>query len=291
MLLYGNRIRKEFTLIHLFLTMRYPAVAGRFYPADKKELLECIEGCFLHKIGPGLPEHIGSSRNIAAAIVPHAGYMASGMTAAHAHRKIAEDGLPEAYIIIGPDHHGVPFGTVMCNEEFLTPLGPCKIHEEIVARLKEKVPCSCTSHRYEHSIEVQVPFLQFIDKDPKIVPIIMRDQSKASAERLACSIKEACEGIDVIIIASSDMAHYIQKDDAERLNKMVLERIKEKDIEGMYSVIEKNRISACGYGPMATAIMASEPSIVDILKYSDSWDSLKYDINSVVGYGSAVMYK
>jgi AmmeMemoRadiSam system protein B len=217
--------------------------------------------------------------------------MASGMNAAHVYRKIAEDGIPEAYILIGPDHHGVSFGTVMCNEEYLTPLGPCKIHVEIAARLGEMIPCHCASHKYEHSIEVQVPFLQFIDKDPKIVPIIMRDQSKSSAEQLALSIKEACKGRDVVIIASSDMAHYIPKDTAERLNSMVLEKITEKDIDGMYSIIEKNRISVCGYGPMAAAILESEPSRIEILKYSDSWDSLEYDINSVVGYGSAVMYK
>jgi len=271
--------------------MRYPAVAGRFYPADKNELLSNIKNCFLHELGPGLPEGIGSKREISAAISPHAGYMASGMNAAHVYRKIAEDGLPEAYIVIGPDHVGVPFKAVTCNEDYLTPLGPCKTHEEIISKLKGEVAVSCPSHKFEHSIEVQIPFIQFIDKDPRIVPIIMRDQSKAAAEKLALSIREACKGMDVIVIASSDMSHYIPKKNADRLNSMVLERIGKKDIDGMYSVIEENRISVCGYGPMATAILASDPSKIEILKYSDSWDSLKYDINSVVGYGSAVMYK
>jgi AmmeMemoRadiSam system protein B len=119
----------------------------------------------------------------------------------------------------------------------------------------------------------------------------MRDQSKAGAEKLAQCIREACRGMNVIVIASSDMAHYKTKKDADRLNSMVLEKIEKKDIEGMYSVVERNRISVCGYGPMAAAILASDPSRIEILKYSDSWDSLKYDINSVVGYGSAVMYK
>ncbi|MCL1811438.1 MAG: AmmeMemoRadiSam system protein B [Methanomassiliicoccaceae archaeon] len=271
--------------------MRYPAVAGRFYPADKGMLLANIEGCFLHHLGPGLPDHIGSERSISAAIAPHAGYTASGMNAAHAYRKIAEDGLPEAYILIGPDHHGVPYSAVMCEEEFLTPLGPCKIHEDIAAELKEMIPSDCGAHRYEHSIEVQIPFIQFIDEDPRIVPIIMRDQSKASAEKLAAAIKKACGGRDAVIIASSDMAHYVPKDTAERLNSMVLEKIGEKDVDGMYSAVEKNRISVCGYGPMAAAMLGSEPSRIEILKYSDSWDSLEYDIRSVVGYCSAVMYR
>ena len=271
--------------------MRYPAVAGRFYPAEKSELLANIRGCFLHEMGPGLPEHTGGERTIAAAIAPHAGYMASGMNAAHVYKKIAEDGLPEAYILIGPDHHGVPYRAVMCEEEYLTPLGPCKIHEGIAAELREKIPSDAAAHRYEHSVEVQVPFIQFIDKDPKIVPIIMRDQSKAAAEKLAASIREVCRDRDAIVIASSDMSHYIPKEDAERLNSMVLERIGAKDVDGMYSAVEKNRISVCGYGPMAAAMLSSEPSEIEILKYSDSWDSLEYDIRSVVGYGSAVMYK
>jgi len=177
------------------------------------------------------------------------------------------------------------------DEDFLTPLGQCKIHEGIAADLEKNVPCNCAAHRYEHSIEVQIPFIQFIDKDPRIVPIIMADQSKAAAEKLAGSIREACKGRDVIIIASSDMAHYIPKDDANKLNSEVLDRLRKKDVDGMYSVIEEKDISVCGFGPMATAILATEPSEIDILKYSDSWDSLRYDIRSVVGYGAAVMYR
>ncbi|MDR1955077.1 MAG: AmmeMemoRadiSam system protein B, partial [Candidatus Methanoplasma sp.] len=163
--------------------MRYPAVAGRFYPADKSELSANIEECFRHELGPGLPEHFGSERTISAAIAPHAGYMASGMNAAHVYKKIAEDGSPEAYIVIGPDHVGVPYRAVMCDDDFLTPMGPCRIHEDIASELSEMIPCDCAAHRYEHSIEVQIPFIQFIDKDPRIIPIIMGDQSKASAEK------------------------------------------------------------------------------------------------------------
>lgn len=271
--------------------MRHPAVSGRFYPADRDELLACIGECFTHPLGPGLPGRTGNGRTIAAAIVPHAGYMASGMNAAYAYRKIAEDGLPEAYIIIGPDHVGVPYGAVMCDEDFLTPLGRCRIHGDIAAELMETIPCDCDAHRYEHSIEVQVPFLQFIDGDPKIVPIIMGDQSKASADMLAHEIRKVCAGRDVIVMASSDMSHYTPKEHAARMNAAVSDRIREKDVDGMYSVIGKNRISVCGYGPMAAAVLGSEPSKVEILKYSDSWDSLRYDADSVVGYLSAVMYR
>jgi len=271
--------------------MRYPAVAGRFYPIEKEDLVSSIRTCFEHELGPGLPGAIGNKRSICAAVSPHAGYMASGMNAAHTYKRISDDGLPEAYIIIGPDHHGVPYGAVMCSDEFLTPLGPCKIHSEIAGRLRQFIPDDCNAHRFEHSIEVQIPFIQYIDPDPYIIPIIMGRQDKGSAKVLSSVIKDVCKDHDVIVIASSDMAHYVPKQIAERMNLSVLECLKEKDVDGMYSLIDRERISVCGYGPMAASVMSTDPSKVEILKYSDSWDSLKYDRDSVVGYGSAVMYK
>ena len=271
--------------------MRYPAVAGRFYPIDRNELSKIIELCFTHELGPGLPEESSGERSICAAVSPHAGYVASGMNAAHTYRKIAEDGLPEAYIIVGPDHYGVPYSSVMCSDEYLTPLGSCKIHSEIAGKLRQLIPDDCNAHRSEHSIEVQVPFIQYIDPDPHIIPIIMGRQDKEASRSLAESIRKASKGHDVVVIASSDMAHYVPKTVGERMNTAVLERLKEKDIDGMYSTIMKEKISVCGYGPMAVALRSTDPSRVEILKYSDSWDSLGYDMNSVVGYGSAVMYK
>jgi AmmeMemoRadiSam system protein B len=271
--------------------MRYPAVAGRFYPLGREDLISEIEACFTHRLGPGMPSSKGSGRRIVAAVCPHAGYMASGMNAAHVYRHIAEDGLPEAYVIIGPDHHGVPFDAVMCSEEYLTPMGSCKIHREIAERLRGLIPDNCLAHRFEHSVEVQIPFLQYIDPDSHIIPVIMGDQEKGSAEKLAAAIKRSCEGHDVVVIASSDMSHYVPKEVGEKLNHMVLNKLKERDIDGMYSVIHRNKISVCGYGPMATAMLATSPSEVSVLKYSDSWDSLGHDRDSVVGYGSLLMYK
>ncbi|MFA6710748.1 MAG: AmmeMemoRadiSam system protein B [Candidatus Methanomethylophilaceae archaeon] len=269
--------------------MRYPAVAGQFYPMSRDDLISEIRFCFQHGLGPGLPERKGNARSIVGAVSPHAGYRASGMNAAHVFKSIAEDGLPEAYIVIGPDHHGVPFDAVMCSDPYITPLGECKVHQEIAGKLSEYIPDSPNAHRFEHSVEVQVPFIQYIDPDPHIVPIIMRRQDKASAVRLAAAIERCCEGHDVIVIASSDLSHYIPKDHAAKLDRMVLDSISELDVDRMYSVIRDNNISACGYGPIAVSIMASKPSSAEILKYSNSWDSLGTDTEAVVGYGSAVL--
>ena len=268
--------------------MRYPAVAGRFYPLQKNELIDQIEWCFEHPLGPGRIGAPKNGRRIKGALVPHAGYQCSGMNAAHSFKAIAEDGRPDAYIVIGPDHHGVPFDMVLCSDSYLTPLGECKVHEKIAAKLAQSITDSPNAHMFEHSVEVEVPFLQYIDPDARIVPIIMRRQDMESAKRLGDLIKEACEGYDVVVIASSDMSHYIPKDIAERLDMMLLEKACDLDIEGMYDVIGRYDISACGYGPIAAMITATRPSKGTLLKHSDSWDSLNYMKDSVDGYASAI---
>ena len=139
--------------------MRYPAVAGRFYPIDRNELKDMIEWCFTHPLGPGKIGERSDRRDIKGILVPHAGYQCSGMNAAHAFKAIAEERRPDAYVIIGPDHYGVPFDTVLCSDPYLTPLGECKVHEKICARLAQSITDSPNAHRFEHSVEVEVPFL------------------------------------------------------------------------------------------------------------------------------------
>jgi len=210
------------------------------------------------------------------------------MNAAHAYKAIAEDGLPEAYVIIGPDHHGIPFDIALCSESYLTPLGECRIHNRIADKLSEYIPDVSRAHMLEHSVEVQIPFIQYIDDDPLIIPIIMSDQSERTAERLGDALKKACEGYDVVMIASSDMSHYVPKPVAEKKDMMLLDRMCSLDVSGMYRVIYDNDISACGYGPIASVIFGTTPDSAELLIHSDSWDSLGYQRDSVVGYASAV---
>ena len=271
--------------------MRYPAVAGRFYPADEVSLRKEIEDCFRHPIGPGLPGNDGNLRTIVGAIAPHAGYRASGMNAAHVYKKIKEDGLPDAYVIIGPDHYGVPYRSVMCSETYLTPFGECRIHKGIADRLSKLIPDDPDAHLYEHSVEVQIPFIQYIDDDPQIIPIIMRDQRMDHAMELAEGIKDACDGYNVIVIASSDLSHYVNKAKATEDDTAVMNKVVEMNIPGMYDLIMKRKITACGYGPIATAIAASGAGKAELLKYSDSQDSLGGNGSEVVGYGSAILMK
>ena len=264
--------------------MRYPAVAGRFYPNDKKALIKEIETCFTHDIGPGMPSSYGNERELRAVLAPHAGYRASGMNAAHAYKKIAEDGLPEVYVIIGPDHYGIPYDAAMCGGSYATPLGECKVHGIAAKRMRELIPDDPRAHMYEHSVEVQVPFIQYIDKNAEILPIIMSDQSQEAAKYLGNAIAEACEGLDHLIVASSDLSHYVPKERARSESTDVLERVCALDVPGMYKTIKDRRITACGFGPIATA-MGSGCSSAALLKYSDSGDSLGMD-DEVVAYAS-----
>jgi AmmeMemoRadiSam system protein B len=269
--------------------MRYPAVAGRFYPNEGKALTGEIERCFTHPIGPGLPQECKNTRRISSVISPHAGYMASGMNAAHVYREIAEDGLPEAYIIIGPDHHGIPYDAAMCSEPYLTPLGRCEVHGDICKRLRKIIPNDVHAHEFEHSVEVQVPFIQFIDKNAKIVPIIMGDQSQGSVRYISETIAEVCEGYDIVVIASSDLSHYVPKEQAHSEGMDVLEKVCARDIPGMYKVINDRRVTTCGFGPMAVA-MSADCSSSKLLRYSDSADSLGIS-KEVVAYASVSFYR
>ncbi|MBR4226794.1 MAG: AmmeMemoRadiSam system protein B [Candidatus Methanomethylophilaceae archaeon] len=271
--------------------MRLPRSAGRFYPSDPTSLTACIESCFESPIGPGIPGEEGSARRILGIMAPHAGYMASGMNAAHAYRALKEDGLPDVYVIIGPDHYGTAHGTVICSEPFLTPFGPCRTDERICGALAETYEDSLSAHLYEHSVEVHVPFIQYIDPDPRIVPIMMGRQTPSEARRLADALASACEGRDVVVVASTDLSHYIPSSEASRLDGMALDRVAAMDPEGLYDTVRANRISMCGYGPTMAAMMFCEGCSARVLKHSDSYDSLGMDPEAVVGYGSAVFEK
>lgn len=270
--------------------MRCPAVAGRFYPAHEDSLVSEIEDCFTHPLGPGFPGKEGSARSIVSAVAPHAGYRASGMNAAHTYKAIKEDGLPDAYVIIGPDHYGIPHRAALCSDPYLTPLGECKTHDDICKRLSKLIPDDPSAHTFEHSVEVQIPFIQYIDEDPHIVPIIMRDQSLNAAKDLASAVKEACEGFDVIVIASSDLSHYIPKRVATKVDMEFMDEALNMDADGMYRTLNKNNMSVCGYGPIATSIIATNPSSSRLLSYTDSFDSLG-GRDEVVGYASAVFFR
>lgn len=268
--------------------MRPPAVSGMFYPSDPDDLRDMIEDCFRNPLASGMPGPRRSGRTVRGAMVPHAGYVYSGPRAADAFRRIAEDGRPEAYVIIGPDHHGTCRESVLCGDSFLTPLGEVPVDDAICRRLGTRIRDDPRVHRIEHSIEVELPFLQYIDPDARIVPVMMGDQSPQAAVALARDLEYACEGRDAVVIASTDMSHYVPKPVAERLDGIVLDQVRRMDWRGVYREVASRGVTMCGYGPTAVAMMLCEGCRPDGISHSDSSDAAGTDPGSVVGYASAV---
>ena len=266
--------------------MRFPAVSGRFYPSDPESLHGMLRTCFERRPGPCGDVFPGG--RIRGMMVPHAGYMASGYCAAYAYSALSgRDALPDAFVIIGPDHHGTVRDVAMSSEDHLTPFGPCPVHTGIADRLSQSIPDMPAAHRWEHSIEVQLPFLQLLGGCP-IVPVIMGDQSPGCSMRLADALREACEGYDVVFIASTDLSHYVSKDRARREGSMVLDRVLGMDPDGLYETVRSNGITMCGYGPVTTVMRLCEKCTPQVLSYMDSGDTVPGGPDGVVGYASAL---
>jgi len=266
--------------------MREPAVAGQFYPDNTEDLKRAIEDSFLHPIGPGKVPLLSEIRigNVLGGIVPHAGYVYSGPVAAHFYAYLAQDGFPETFIIIGPNHTGLGSLISIFQDDYKTPFGVVKTDRELANKLhKDIVDIDPSAHIYEHSIEVQLPFLQFFKREIKIVPIVMMAQDYDFAFTLAGIIKDAIVGKDVVIIASSDFSHYVPKKSAYERDSHAINAILEKNIKSFYVSLEKYDITACGYGPIATMLMATNGK-PRLLKYATSGDI--FPMNEVVGYAS-----
>ncbi len=266
--------------------MRRAAVAGQFYPSRARELEIILNEVFLHPLGPGSVPQLNPNgpRRIRGGVVPHAGYVFSGPVAAHFYHALARDGFPESFIIIGPNHYGVGSGVAVATEDFETPFGRVKIDNELARAIgRELIAMDDYAHRYEHSIEVQLPFLQFFKRDIKFVPISMLLQEYEVAVEVGKIIREAIDGRDVVVIASSDFSHYVPKKVAYQNDALAIERIINGDVKGLYEVIERHRITMCGYGPVAAMLTAVDGK-AHLLKYATSGDV--HPMDEVVSYAA-----
>lgn len=281
--------------------IRKPAVAGTFYERSPDSLKRRIEWCFQHPLGPGhIPEKLGDKRDIKGLIAPHAGYMYSGPIAAHSYARLAQDGLPETFLILCPNHTGLGSGVSLASQgQWETPLGKVAVDFEFAQELLKHTPIldsESSAHLQEHSCEVQIPFLQYLAQiggtDLKIVPICMWMQDLETATELGISIEKIRSGLkrDIVVIASTDFTHYQPHDIAYKQDKKVLEAIEMLDEKLMMERVRQLQVSMCGYGPVSSTIISSKArsaSRAEILKYATSGD-ITGDSSAVVGYGSAV---
>ncbi len=275
---------------------RRPAVAGAFYAGSREELINQIEGCFLSPHGPGsLPVKRWTDKRVPALISPHAGYIYSGPVAAHGYAALTSYSKPESVIIFGPNHYGIGTTVSIYPQGFwTTPLGDVPIDKKLGQGLAEASDIFFldeTSHYREHSIEVQLPFLQYIYKDFSFVPICISDQSLETCVEIGKAVAKIVRGRNVLMIASTDFTHYDPHEIAVEKDRKALEKIKNLDVEGMYEVITKYDVSMCGYGAVAallTAVKILGAVEAKVLKHATSGDT-SGNYLSVVGYASCLI--
>ncbi len=265
---------------------RKPAVAGYFYPSNQKELLRELEEYMPSK----------GNLNVIGAICPHAGYIYSGSVAGLVYSKIKPKNI---YVLLGPNHTGYgPSISIMNEGQWELPIGKLEIHKELANSIISnfsKAEEDFQAHLYEHSLEVQLPFIYKLNKEAKIVPIILKmidfKDALQLATALASSLKELQIADDTIIIASTDMSHYLPDRLARKVDSSVIEKIKNFDPEGLYNIVLSNQISMCGFIPTVTMLLASKmlgAKEVQIIKYATSAE-VSRDYERVVGYLGAVV--
>ena len=264
---------------------RKPAQAGRFYPADPKELSQEVKN------------HIDKNavKEIALGIVaPHAGYIYSGKAAGALYSRIK---FPDTIIILGPNHTGLGADTAIITEgEWIMPGGNVFINKELAESILENsksiIKKDNFSHSKEHSLEVQLPFIQHFTRDFSIVPICMKDYRvdtcRKIGEAIAKSLKHAAKAL---IVASSDMSHYVSATIAEQKDRLAIDKILALDPEGLLQVVAENHISMCGSGPVAAMLFAVKElgaKKAELVLYNTSGDA-SGDYSEVVGYASIIV--
>lgn len=251
------------------MTLRRPAVAGSFYPAGEAELREAVEASYLHRLGPGRlpsPTAPGPVPELKACVCPHAGYAYSGPIAAHSFLDVSQLQTPGLVVVVGPNHYGLGSGVATYGEgEWETPLGKVHVDHEASRRIVELtglVDIDPEAHRREHSIEVQLPFLQHLyGKAFTLLPISLAFQHKSVArdlgKGLAELLKEKAEaGVGAVLIASSDLTHYEPGAQAKEKDTALLKHVERLDLDAFYSTLERRVVTACGYGAIATVMEA-----------------------------------
>ena len=280
-------------------SVRLPCQAGSFYAASERPLRKQIEECFMHDFAsralPTVREQ--GPRRVIALVSPHAGYMYSGPVAAKGYAYVADDGRPDAIVLVGPNHTGYGTGvSIMLRGVWRTPLGDLRIDSDLatdIQRHSKFVDVDSGAHLYEHSIEVQLPFVQYVYGAVHFVPICMRMQDVEVSRDVGAAIARASAGKNVLIIASTDLSHYEPQSIVEKKDRLALDAISRLDEEALQAVVEAHGISMCGYGPVSAAIVASKTLGAEkgvLLQHKTSGD-ITGDRGRVVGYASAVMVK
>jgi AmmeMemoRadiSam system protein B len=271
---------------------RPPAVAGAFYPDDANELTALLEACFRSPRGPGhLPgPRRTTERRIRAAVVPHAGYVYSGPIAARAYAAIAAERPPASVLVLGVNHHGRGAPAALSNVDWTTPLGPVRVDRELVRALaRGPIEIDEEAHAPEHSIEVQLPFLQYVHPHPRFAALSVTFGPRGFLADVAAVVQRAVRDRDVLLLASTDFSHYVRPEEAKELDRLAIDEILARRPEGLYDTVVGKDISMCGIAPTTTLLAAldGEELTTEPLGWGHSGEAEPMD--RVVGYASVLL--
>ncbi|MGQ9618085.1 MAG: AmmeMemoRadiSam system protein B [Candidatus Aminicenantia bacterium] len=266
--------------------IRKPAVAGQFYPKGKDSLLKVISN-FINEEK--------EKRKCLAMISPHAGYMYSGKVAGETFSTVF---IPDSVLLLGPNHTGLgKTFAIMDKGIWETPLGDVEINEElatIIINESDLVRVDPSAHSWEHSLEVQLPFIKYFNPNVTFVPICIQktnyEQLKKFGEEIAEAIKRF--GKDLLIVASSDMSHYVPQEEAKIKDWLALEKIESLNPYELYKIVEMENISMCGIAPVVSTLSAClklGASKAQVVNYATSGD-VSGDYSEVVGYAGIIIF-
>ena len=265
--------------------IRNPVVAGQFYPASASELKAMIKAMVDEK---------AKKEEVIGLISPHAGYIYSGSVAGAV---ISRTKFKDTFIIIGPNHtgSGKPC-SIMTEGTWKTPLGEVKIDSELgkqILATSHHLQEDKTAHLYEHSIEVQLPFLQYFKSNFELVPIVLAYASGAVYKEIGKELAKSVKELDkkVVIIASSDMTHYEPQESAQRKDTQAIEAILDLNEDELLKRVQELNITMCGYAPAVSLIAAAKElgaTGAELVKYQTSGDTTG-DYSSVVGYAGIII--
>ena len=276
------------------MQVRKPAVAGQFYPDDPEELTELIDSCYTHPLGPGKkPPAPPTTSDLVAVVSPHAGYIYSGPVAAHSFLHVSSLSHPDLIVVVAPNHYGIGSGVSTFREgAWQTPLGAMRVDGDAARRLVDHagiVAFDPEASRLEHSLEVQLPFLQRLYGDSvPFLPVSLLFQDIETSRAVAQALAKVVVGKRAVLVASSDLTHYETAASAKAKDTALIEEVLKMDVEGFYSVLEARNVTSCGFGAIATVMqtaMALGLGKSELLSYATSGDT-SGDNLQVVGYGA-----
>ncbi len=269
--------------------LRSPAVANMFYPGDKDRLKEQLS-TYVRAV----PE----PKRVLAAVSPHAGYIYSGGVAGAVFSQIR---IPDAVVILGPNHRGMGASVALsASGTWDMPLGSVPINEAMAESILKvstsgvKIKDDPGAHAMEHSIEVQVPFLQFLRPEVSIVPIALSHLTYDACQEIGQALVQGIQdyGKEVLLVASTDMTHYESQKSAKEKDKLAIDRILDLDPAGLYETVSRHGISMCGVIPTTIALEACKAlgaGKAELVRYATSGD-VTGDNAQVVGYAGFIVY-